>query len=72
MMTQEQDRDFFQLFATIRSQLKTIIYDQDVAVVEVVDGLIHMSCRPEESQPRGIFTFLGPDSVGKIYLARGL
>lgn len=71
-MTQEQDRSFFQMFETVRSQLKTMIYDQDDAVDEVVDGLIHMSCRPEDSQPRGIFTFLGPDSVGKIYLARGL
>ncbi len=71
-MTQQQDRSFFQLFETLRSQLKTIIYDQDDAVDEVVDALIHISCRPEEAQPRGMFTFLGPDSVGKTFLARAL
>ncbi len=49
-----------------------IIYDQDDAVDEVVDALIHISCRPEEAQPRGIFTFLGSDAVGKTYLARSL
>jgi ATP-dependent Clp protease ATP-binding subunit ClpA len=72
MMTKKKDKHFFQVFEKIRYQLKKMIYDQDDAVDELVDALIHISCRPEEAQPRGIFTFLGPDSVGKTYLARSL
>ena len=72
MMTHAKDSHFFQMFEKIRYQLKKIIYDQDNAVDEVVDALIHMACRPEATQPRGIFTFLGPRSVGKTYLASSL
>lgn len=71
-MTREKDSHFFKAFEKIRHQLKKKIYDQDDAVDEVVDALIHISCRPEETQPKGIFTFLGPDSAGKTYLARCL
>lgn len=71
-MTRKKDSHFFKVFEKIRHQLKKKIYDQDDAVDEVVDALIHISCRPEDTQPRGIFTFLGPDSAGKTYLARCL
>ena len=71
-MTKQKDKHFFQVFEKIRYQLKKMIYDQDDAVDEVVDALIHISFKPEEAQPRGIFTFLGPDSVGKTSLARAL
>lgn len=69
-MAREKESHFFQVFENIRKKLKELIYDQDNAVDEVVDALIHIACRPPETQPRGIFTFLGPDSVGKTYLAR--
>jgi len=71
-MTNKKDSHFFKVFEKIRHQLRKKIYDQDDAIDEVVDALIHISCRPEETQPRGIFTFLGPDSAGKTYLARSL
>ncbi len=69
-MAREKDSHFFQVFENIRKKLKELLYDQDNAVDEVVDALIHISCRPPEDQPKGIFTFLGPNSVGKSYLAR--
>ncbi|MGV1098411.1 AAA family ATPase [Thiovibrio sp. JS02] len=60
-------------FETIRRELKKIVLDQDDAIDEVMDALIHLAFRPpKEAPPKAIFTFLGPPAVGKIYLARVL
>lgn len=66
-------KDQLQQFEAIRGKLKKIVLDQDDAIDEVVDAFIHMAFRPpKETEPRAIFTFLGPPDVGKIYLARVL
>jgi ATP-dependent Zn protease len=60
-------------FEAIRRELKKTVLDQDDAIDEVVDAFIHMAFRPpKETPPKAIFTFLGPQAVGKIYLARVL
>ncbi len=60
-------------FEAIRKELKKIVLDQDGAIDEMVDAFIHMAFRPpKEAPPKAIFTFLGPQGVGKIYLARVL
>ncbi|MCD6388722.1 MAG: AAA family ATPase [Desulfobulbaceae bacterium] len=62
--------NIFEKFEKLRSRLKTIIFDQDEAIDEVIDAFIHMAFKPIEAPPKAIFTFLGPETVGKNYLAR--
>ncbi|HAO22835.1 MAG TPA: hypothetical protein DCQ37_21705, partial [Desulfobacteraceae bacterium] len=62
----------FLKFETLRSNLKDMIYDQDEAIDEVVDAFIHTACKPADSPPKAVFTFLGPPAAGKTYLARSL
>ncbi len=62
----------FLKFETLRSNLKAMIYDQDEAIDEVVDAFIHTACKPADSPPKAVFTFLGPPAAGKTYLARSL
>ncbi|MDM8537112.1 AAA family ATPase, partial [Desulfobacterales bacterium HSG17] len=59
----------FEKYENLRSALKQRIYDQDEAVDELVDAFIHMACKPLKTLPKAIFTFLGPASAGKGYLA---
>ncbi|MBN1931727.1 MAG: AAA family ATPase [Desulfobacterales bacterium] len=68
----ESDASVILEFEKIRAELKQIVYDQDDAIDEVVDDLIHMTYRPVETPPKAVFTFLGPPDVGKIYLAQSL
>jgi ATP-dependent Zn protease len=62
--------NIFEKFEKLRSRLKTIIFDQDEAIDEVIDAFIHMAYKSIEAPPKAIFTFLGPEAVGKNYLAR--
>ena len=58
-----------QSFEELRTRLKELVYDQGSAVDEVVDAFVNMAYKPVEAPPRALFTFLGPASVGKSYLA---
>ncbi|MBI5557837.1 MAG: AAA family ATPase [Deltaproteobacteria bacterium] len=71
-MGQKSDQNVFVRFDRLRDSLKQIVFDQDLAVDEVVDAFLHMAYKPVESPPKAIFTFLGPPSAGKTYLGRTL
>jgi len=62
--------NIFEKFEKLRSRLKSIIFDQDEAIDEVIDAFIHMAYKPIDAPPKAIFTFLGPEAVGKNYLAQ--
>ncbi|HIJ78786.1 MAG: AAA family ATPase [Desulfobulbaceae bacterium] len=67
------DNNHLGRYEKLRISLKELVYDQNDAIDEVVDALIHMTFKPPvAAQPKAIFTFLGPPSVGKIYMARQL
>ena len=72
MRRTDSDASIFRAFEALRTQLKGIVYDQDMAVDEVVDAFIHMAYKPLDAPPRAIFTFLGPSGVGKCFLAEAL
>ncbi|MDH3392659.1 MAG: AAA family ATPase, partial [Desulfobulbaceae bacterium] len=59
-------------FEELRRRLKDIVYDQASAVDEVVDAFINVAYKPVGTPPRALFTFLGPEGVGKSYLAEML
>ena len=59
----------FEKYEALRTGLKQKIYDQNNAVDELIDAFIHMACKPSTCQPKAIFTFLGPNSSGKAFLA---
>ncbi|MBI4792288.1 MAG: AAA family ATPase [Deltaproteobacteria bacterium] len=65
-------QNIFVRFDKLRDSLKQAVFEQDRAIDEVVDALIHMAYKPVDTPPRAIFTFLGPSSVGKTFLARTL
>lgn len=62
----------FEKYDELRDRLKSIVFDQDRAVDELVDGLVHLAYRPLEGPPLALFTFLGPPLSGKKHLARSL
>ncbi|QTA81628.1 Peptidase, M41 family and AAA ATPase domain-containing [Desulfonema limicola] len=68
-MKQKNSETVFEKYEKLRHVLKQRIYDQKEAVDELVDAFIHMACKPSKCLPKAIFTFLGPASVGKGYLA---
>ena len=61
-----------QTYEDQRRRLKEMVLDQDSAVDEVVDAFMNMAYKPLEEPPRALFTFLGPEGVGKTYLAEAL
>ncbi|MDH3360387.1 MAG: AAA family ATPase, partial [Desulfobulbaceae bacterium] len=61
-----------QSFEELRTRLKELVFDQGSAVDEVVDAFFNMAYKPLEAAPRAVFTFLGPQGVGKSYLAEVL
>ncbi len=70
MKQRVEHNNIFEKFEKLRSRLKTIIFDQDEAIDEVIDAFIHMAYKSIEEPPKAIFAFLGPEAVGKNYLAR--
>ncbi|AOY58709.1 MULTISPECIES: AAA family ATPase [Desulfococcus] len=72
MKPTEARQNVFQKYEKLGRKLKKLVYDQDEAIDEVIDAFIHMACKPVQSPPRAIFTFIGPPYVGKAYLARSL
>jgi ATP-dependent Zn protease len=71
-MARQARQNIFVRFDKLRDSLKQTVFEQDRAIDDVVDALIHMAYKPVDTPPRAIFTFLGPPSVGKKFLARTL
>lgn len=71
-MARASETRVFAFYDTLRHGLREVVLDQEAAIDDLVDALLHLSYRSSDSPPRAIFTFLGPPSVGKAYLAEAL
>ncbi|WP_051347252.1 AAA family ATPase [Thiomicrorhabdus chilensis] len=59
----------FQEFEIIKEKLSNDVFGQDQAIEDLTDLLVKSSWNENESQPKGIFLFLGPPATGKTFLA---